>query len=346
MKFSVLIPVYNTEKYLEECLQSVLNQTYQDFEIVLVDDGSTDESGKICDKYQVDYPDKIKIIHKANQGLISARRVGIDNAHSDFCIFVDSDDSIRVNLLETVNEILSNNKDVDLLIYSLCYVRNSTVVKNARKLFDNGKVWTEQDKKELYKRIMFSDDINSMCTKAVKTSLLQSDTTDYTVYYDKNMGEDLLQSLYIITNAKKVMYIDTPLYCYNYNDNSISRGVSLESISKKSTLHIYNRILEYLPKWNLNSKENINKMNARWVSQAMYFLLKTLDSTVNIFFKRKVFDFCWDSMMPNCNIDLCKKHISKGFLEVYQLYVRNNSFKIYTYIAKRSFTNIYKKIKK
>ena len=68
MKFSVLIPVYNTEKYLEDCLQSVLNQTYQDFEIIIVDDGSTDSSGEICDRYQKENPDKIKVIHKDNQG--------------------------------------------------------------------------------------------------------------------------------------------------------------------------------------------------------------------------------------------------------------------------------------
>ena len=80
------------------------------------------------------------------------------------------------------------------------------------------------------------------------------------------------------------MYIDTPLYCYSYNDNSISRGLSLKSISKKSTLHVYNKILDYLPEWNLNSEENIYKMNARWVSQVMHLLLKTVDSTTNIFF--------------------------------------------------------------
>ena len=80
MKFSVLIPVYNTEKYLEECLQSILNQTYQDFEIIIVDDGSSDSSGAICDNFQKAYPEKIIVIHKENQGLISARRVGIANA--------------------------------------------------------------------------------------------------------------------------------------------------------------------------------------------------------------------------------------------------------------------------
>ena len=102
LKFSVLIPVYNTEKYIEECLQSVLNQTYQDFEIILVDDGSTDSSGVICDNYQKDYPEKIKVKHKENQGQLASRCVAIKEAKGDYCIFVDSDDSIKNNLLENL----------------------------------------------------------------------------------------------------------------------------------------------------------------------------------------------------------------------------------------------------
>ena len=124
LKFSVLIPVYNTEKYLEDCLRSVLNQTYQDFEIIVVDDGSTDSSGLICDNYQKAYPEKIKVIHKENQGLISARRVGIANASGDYCIFVDSDDYIENNLLSELNKILSQDESIDLLLYSFKYLQD------------------------------------------------------------------------------------------------------------------------------------------------------------------------------------------------------------------------------
>ena len=103
MKFSILVPVYNVEQYFEQCLQSLLNQTYKDFEVILVDDGSKDSSGEICDRYQAEYPDKIKVIHQKNQGQLASRCNAIKAAVGDYCIFVDSDDMIDVKLLETVN---------------------------------------------------------------------------------------------------------------------------------------------------------------------------------------------------------------------------------------------------
>ena len=103
LKFSVLIPIYNTEKYLEECLQSVLNQTYQDFEIIIVDDGSTDSSGALCDDYQKDYPEKIKVIHNKNQGQLASRCIASQQAKGQYCIFMDADDLLIDIALETIN---------------------------------------------------------------------------------------------------------------------------------------------------------------------------------------------------------------------------------------------------
>lgn len=93
-KVSVIVPVYNVEKYMEECVDSILNQTYPDLEIILVDDGSPDNSGLICDRYAKQYPSKIKVVHKTNGGLSSARNAGIDVATGEYVAFVDSDDKI------------------------------------------------------------------------------------------------------------------------------------------------------------------------------------------------------------------------------------------------------------
>ena len=157
MKFSVLIPVYNTEKYLEECLQSVLNQTFQDFEIVIVDDGSTDNSSLICYRHQEQYPDKIKVIHKENQGLISARRVGIANATGDYCIFVDSDDYIEKELLNELSRVLSQDEAIDVLIYSFKYVQDGKVVKQYSQIAQDGTVWDESNRKDIIEKLLFSN---------------------------------------------------------------------------------------------------------------------------------------------------------------------------------------------
>lgn len=111
-QISVIIPVYNTEKYLKQCVDSVLNQSYQDFEIILVDDGSKDSSGEICDDYSIS-DDRIHVIHKENGGQSSARNVALDNAQGKYIYFLDSDDYILNTLLEKLyNTAKINNADV------------------------------------------------------------------------------------------------------------------------------------------------------------------------------------------------------------------------------------------
>ena len=96
MKFSILVPIYNVEKYLEQCLNSLIGQTFRNFEIVLIDDGSKDNSGKICGASQKKYDDMdISVLHKKNEGLISARRAGIKITQREYCVFCDSDDYLN-----------------------------------------------------------------------------------------------------------------------------------------------------------------------------------------------------------------------------------------------------------
>ena len=106
MRFSVIIPVYNVEKFIGKCLDSVFKQTYSDYEIVAVNDGSTDSSLKILENYQINNP-KLKIISQKNKGLGGARNTGISNAKGEFLIFLDSDDYIATNMLETLDYYLS-----------------------------------------------------------------------------------------------------------------------------------------------------------------------------------------------------------------------------------------------
>ena len=107
---SVIVPVYNVEEYVEKCVLSIINQTYKNLEIILVDDGSTDNSGKICDEIAIK-DNRIKVIHKKNGGLSDARNVGIDIAKGDYLGFVDSDDYIDPDMYS----ILLNNMNLSLI---------------------------------------------------------------------------------------------------------------------------------------------------------------------------------------------------------------------------------------
>ena len=111
-KISVIIPVYNVEKYLSACVNSVINQTYKNLEIILVDDGSTDKSGEICDEYALK-DERIKVYHKQNGGLSSARNYGLDRKNGDYVFFLDSDDFISLRCLEKLHEVsIEQNADI------------------------------------------------------------------------------------------------------------------------------------------------------------------------------------------------------------------------------------------
>jgi len=114
MVFSIIVPVYNVEKYIKKCLDSIVNQDFHDYEVIVVDDGSTDGGSIICDNYAINYP-CIKVIHQQNGGLSRARNVGIENAAGDYIMFVDSDDWIAEGTLKKFGEIVLQN-DIDLVV--------------------------------------------------------------------------------------------------------------------------------------------------------------------------------------------------------------------------------------
>ena len=112
MLISVIVPVYNVERYLRQCLDSLINQTYNELEVIMVDDGSKDSSGKICDEYSEKY-DNFKVVHKENAGLGMARNTGFEHIKGEYVTFVDSDDYLEPDCIATLyNEL--RNKDVDM----------------------------------------------------------------------------------------------------------------------------------------------------------------------------------------------------------------------------------------
>ena len=113
IKISVIIPIYNCQKYLSECLQSLSNQSISDFETILVDDGSSDSSLEICETYSLN-KDKVKVIHTDNNGVSIARNIGLKNAKGELVIFIDADDVLEYNYLEILSQTIENN-DVDLV---------------------------------------------------------------------------------------------------------------------------------------------------------------------------------------------------------------------------------------
>lgn len=168
---SVIVPVYNVQEYLEQCVESLICQTYKNIEIILVDDGSTDNSGLLCDRYAERY-DNIFVYHKINGGLSSARNYGIDKAKGDYLSFIDSDDFVSCDFLECMAESMIDYKaDVVMCNYSMYYNENNvkdvlikeknTVVYHDleadRRLYLEFAAWNKLYSKELFNNIRYPD---------------------------------------------------------------------------------------------------------------------------------------------------------------------------------------------
>ena len=229
-KYSVLITVYNSEKYLEECFDSVLSQSYNDFEAVIVDDGSTDSSGKICDEY-AKRDSRVKVIHKKNEGVNIARKVAFENSMGDYILTVDCDDIIDRDLIERVDEVL-REKLYDIVMFDLSIFDNETGMITNKKMADKSTAYSEKNKKELY-LILLNRCMNSLCTKCCRREIYGK-AFEYEKYMPMCHGEDWFQSAAQVREMKSGYYICRPMYHYRNLGSSLSHSFNLESFRLNS----------------------------------------------------------------------------------------------------------------
>lgn len=244
---SVIIPIYNVENYLNKCIDSVINQTYQNLEIFLVDDGSNDNCGIICDQYKK-IDNRIKVIHKKNGGVSSARNLGLENVHGEYVIFIDSDDYLENNMIEKLFiEINKHNSDVSACNYFIESNESKIIALDiCPTIFDNIQ----------YKESLVNS--KSICgylwNKLYRRSILMNDN-NY-IIFDENVKilEDLLFNLRVAENVKKVSYICDPLYHYIQRENSALNSNNI--LKMESSLSVYLKIIKELDKYNIEEVNN------------------------------------------------------------------------------------------
>lgn len=226
---SVIVPVYNTEKYLDECVQSILNQIFTDFELLLIDDGSTDQSGAICDTYTLQ-DKRVKVFHKENGGVSSARNMGLDEARGEWITFVDSDDWLKPDYL--MNLYVCVNEKVDLIIsYASIVIPTG---ENLTKKHNNGWV-SDSNFLDLFSKYEMCQ--NTTCwAKLYKTSFIK----DYKIRFNESMsmGEDTV-FLYNYLAHSSLIYISNNID-YFYRD--VSRSLSKKTFSLLLEMEGYKQI--------------------------------------------------------------------------------------------------------
>lgn len=222
-KVSIIVPIYNAESYIDKCIQSMINQTLKDIEIILVDDGSTDRSVEISNKY-AEKDERIKIIKQKNKGVSSARNYGISIAKGDFITFVDSDDFIEIDMLEILyNAAIDNNCDV--VLSGIKIVKDNNI---KYKFTTDSKIYTKQ---EVFKLFYFDKEPfspNYAWGKLIKRSICNKIKFREDIF----LMEDALFSMELFINcSNNIMFLKKYLYNYVQRDGSASKHFSKKRIT-------------------------------------------------------------------------------------------------------------------
>lgn len=220
---SIIIPVYNAEKYLNKCIDSILNQSFKDFELLLIDDGSKDLSGKICDKY-AEVDERVKVFHIQNGGPAKARNLGIKYATGIYIEFVDADDELIPEALENLYVLTKNNPDI--IIADSQIITADEKVKNIISIEKNNQINVEEYLKNL-NTVRKATLLHYIWNKWYKRELI----CENRIIFDENerLGEDFLFNCEIIDKADRVWGTDILLYKYYKRDNGSLSGKYIEN---------------------------------------------------------------------------------------------------------------------
>lgn len=286
---SIIVPIYNVEKYLSRCIDSILNQSFTDLEIILVNDGSTDNCGKICDEYKL-IDDRIKVIHKINGGLSDARNVGIAVAKGKYIMFVDSDDFIDSNMCKILLEQMKLY-NVDIVSCNFFFSYNNGIKKINNQSI---KTLTVLNNLEMIKKYFcnYSVDLNVVWNKLYKKELF----TKYNIVFPKGyIHEDNFIIYKLYYKSKKICIMNDILYFYEQRNNSIAKNISSKNIFSQ---------LECIKDYSLFAKEHndikkylnigcrslyLNCINIIIKNKKLRYLKKNIDYVGKNIFSRDIF---------------------------------------------------------
>ena len=303
ISLSIIVPIYNFEKYVSQCIESILQQNYQDFELLLINDGSTDKSGNICENYLSDK--RVKYINKKNGGVSSARNVGIRQAIGKYIMFVDADDFIEKNMIE---EMMKELKDDQITICGY----NEKFVNNTIPIMTQKKIVLTNHKEIIDSLFKYRAVSGFLWNKIYNTNIIK----EFNIQFDEEISycEDLLFNVEYLLNIKKVTILPKSLYNYRMRRS----GVTWEKEKQKlnTIINSLNKIEMLLKEKNIESMEFLyNKLNVNYrlgnkEDKKIFQDYKKVLKTKKISFKRKI-----------------KLFITKNLNVIYKIYMKNKTTK-------------------
>lgn len=258
---SIIVPIYKVEDYLEKCIDSILSQSITKFELILIDDGSPDECGKICDSY-ASRDHRIKVVHKQNEGLSAARNSGLDIAEGDYVGFVDSDDWIHDKMYETLlNLLIDNNADIAQCEFIRTFDEEETIdnsQRNTIETFNN-----IESLKNIYNK-------KAISTVVSWNKLYKRELFDHIRFPKGKIHEDEFTTHKLLYKSKKLVYTNKVLYFYRQTPNSI-----MNSKFNKKRLDILDAMQERLDFAELTQNEMfVNETLQKYMFRLVSFYYK------------------------------------------------------------------------
>ena len=310
--FYIVVPVFKAEQFLQSCVDSVLAQTYHNWELILVDDGSPDASGQICDEI-ASKDNRIHVIHQENKGQIAARMAGNDYVlnhlkGNSYMVYLDSDDTLIKHALETIKYYVDRDGS-DIVVYSWQRIKNGAPIKTPQKPKYTGVL---ADKKEIYSIVFLDMGYNSMCLKSINTKLLKHE--DYSKYYNIRHGEDLIQSINYYRDCNQISFTDEILYNYTINENSVTQSVDFKNFSIDPTVRL--AVWEFLERECVWNGEDFSRYAKNLQTFLVQDLLKIASFPIQFKFKKSLYDNIRSNSYYNKVLTYRTSHIVIGLFKL------------------------------
>lgn len=269
MKYSVIIPVYNVEKYIDRCLKSIISQNYDDLEIIVIDNGSTDSSGSICDIY-ANEDANISVYHIENHGVGSARNFGLSKARGEFIYFVDSDDYLVGNLFAEFEDKLVSDLDLVVFSYYNSFEEDLTEKSRTEKSLPFKGSYDKDGFIKIFKELFLSDMLYTVWNKIYRREFLLENNLSFEQY---ELGEDVRFNLDVYRNVNKIYLSQDSYYVYVIGRNgSAMSGYNPKRLQYQlQELKLVDKLLE---DWHLDNSNLDNNVKARILMSNIYNITK------------------------------------------------------------------------
>ena len=299
---SIIVPVYNAEKYLAECVESILTQTHQDIECVLIDDGSTDASPMICDRFARQDP-RVAFYRQENSGVSAARNHGLQVAKGDLILFADSDDVLKNSMVAEMTETMESQQ-ADCVVCGIAFFSDSLADASEEVL--PRVVLRGREAAAFFAAEYSATLMNSPCNKLYKKALIHS-SFDASI----DLGEDLLFNLQYFRSISSIVYLDKALYCYRRNIAG-SLSVKLRANMHEIANRLYKACMDYLHIYEDEGVFQTQKLsyfhfkNLQLATLGAVQMEKTKKDKLN-----RLREICCDAVTKKALADLKKAQLSK-----------------------------------